>query len=539
MKGLMQEFPLTLALAVRRTIELGGAIEVVSAGPAGVDRRTWREVGERSLRVRGVLDELGVPAGRPVGSFAWNSHRHVELFLGVPCSGRVIHAVNVRLSEDDVVDLIAHAGDEVLFVDAALTGVLAPMRDRLRVREIVVMEDGAEVDDAFASSPRYEELLSGSEPDPELPPLAEDDAAWICHTSGTTGRPKGVVSTHRSCVLHSMASLQVDNHAVSRRDTVLPVTPMFHANAWGMPYTTALAGSKLVLPGRDASPEALAALIEAERVTVVGGVPTVFIRLLEAFEGERDLSSLRRVLVGGSSPPHSLVTALVDRGIEFMQGWGMTEMHPSGTALNVVPGDRLARGRTEAVTSVGKATPCVELRLVGDDGTVLPWDGQAVGELEVRGPWVIREYLDPEDDANETRFDDGWLRTGDLGRIAPDGTVEVVDRAKDLIKSGGEWISSIELEQALCSHPAVAEVAVVALPDAEWGERPAALVVPAPGSTAEPDELVDFLRGRVARWWLPDLVRFVPEIPKTAVGKYDKKRLREELAAELASGRST
>ena len=534
----MQEFPLTLALALRRTLELGGAVEVVSAGPAGVDRRTWAEVGERSLRVRGVLDELGVPAGRPVASFAWNSHRHVELFLGVPCAGRVIHAVNVRLAEDDVVHLVAHAGDEALFVDAALTGVLAPLRDRLSVREIVVMEDGAEVDDAFASCPRYDELLSRHPADPELPLLAEDDAAWICHTSGTTGRPKAVVSTHRSSILHSMASLQVDNHGVSRRDTVLPVTPMFHANSWGMPYTTALASSKLVLPGRDASPEALAGLIESERVTVAGGVPTVFIRLLEEFDGQRDLSSLRRVLVGGSSPPHSLVTALVERGIEFMQGWGMTETHPTGTGLTVLPGESLAAGRTDAVTSVGKAIPCFEVRLVGEDDSVLPWDGEAIGELEVRGPWVIRAYLDPEDDSNETRFHDGWLRTGDLGRIAPDGTVELVDRVKDLIKSGGEWISSIELEQALCSHPAVAEVAVVALPDPEWGERPAALVVAAPGSTAEPDELVEFLRGRVARWWLPDLVRFVPEIPKTAVGKYDKKRLRQELAAELATGRS-
>jgi fatty-acyl-CoA synthase len=535
MKGLMQPFPLTLDLALRHAIDLGATVEVVSATPGGVDRRTWREVGERAIRVGGMLDELGVAPGGRVATFAWNGHRHVELFLGGPCNGRVVHAVNVRLTGDQVVRLMEHAGDEVVFVDASLTGLLAPIRDRLPVREIVVMEDGAEIDPAFADRPRYEELLAAQSADRELLPLAEDDAAWICHTSGTTGAPKGVVATHRSAILHSLASMTIDNHAISRRDVVLPATPMFHANAWGVPYTTALAPAKLVLPGRDTSAEALAALIENERVTLFGAVPTVLLRFVQDLGDAYDLSSLRTVIVGGQSPPRALIEALVARGIDFMLGYGMTETSPTGTSRHVTTTDELAGDPPGAVVRVGYPTALVELRLVGDDGTVQPWDGQSIGEIEFRGPHVIHAYLDPEDDSNETRFDDGWLRSGDIGRIAPDGAVEIVDRSKDLIKSGGEWISSLELEQAIAAHPGVAEVVVVAVPDERWGERPAAVVVAASGASVEADELRDFLRERVAKWWLPDVVLFVPEIPKTPVGKYDKRRLREQLADEVVA----
>lgn len=533
MKGLMQDFPLTLDLILRRCLEPGRLVEVVSATPAGRDRRTWGAVAERSLRLRGVLDELGAPPGSSVATFAWNSHRHVELFLGAPCAGRAVHAVNVRLTGAQMAELVRHVGDAVAFVDASLTPLLAPIRDRLGVKEIVVMEDGAEIDPAFAGNPRYEELLARHEPDPELPPLAEDDAVWICHTSGTTGKPKAVVTSHRSAVLHSMSSLMVDNHGISRRDTVLPVTPMFHVNGWGLPYTAALAGAKLVLAGRDSSPEALASLIESERVTVGAAVPTVWIRLMETFDAGRDLSSLRRILCGGATAPVSLVRAIVERGIELMIGWGMTETSPTGTALHITSaGTDVGDGGPVGEMCVGKAVPGIELRLVDADGNVLPWDGASVGELEFRGPWVIRAYLDPDDDANEARFHDGWLRSGDLGRIAPDGTVELVDRLKDLIKSGGEWISSLELEQALSTHPDVAEVVVVAAPHPEWGERPLAVVVPAPGRRPELADLAAHLEGKVAKWWIPDAIRLVEEIPRTGVGKYDKRRLREELAAE-------
>jgi fatty-acyl-CoA synthase len=530
MKGLMQDYPLTLDLVLRHALDLGATVEVVSATPGGLDRRPWRDVAQRAIRVGGVLDELGVAPGGRIATFAWNSHRHVELFLGVPCNGRVVHAVNVRLLADQVVRLIDHAEDEVVFVDASLTGRLAPLAGRLPVREIVVIEDGGEIDAAFAGRPRYEQLLAAQSTDRDLPALAEDDAAWICHTSGTTGAPKGIVSSHRSAVLHSLASMTIDNHAISRRDVVLPATPMFHANAWGVPYTTALAPAKLVLPGHDTSAEALASLIESERVTLVGAVPTVLLRFVQDLGDEHDLSSLRTVIVGGQSPPRELVEALVDRGIDFMIGYGMTETSPTGTSRHIRTREELARDRPGAVVAVGHPTALIEMRLVGEDGTVLPWDGRSVGEIQFRGPHVIHSYLDPSDDANDARFDDGWLRSGDIGRIGPDGAVEIVDRSKDLIKSGGEWISSLELEQAIAGHPSVSEVVVVAVPDERWGERPAAVVVTRPGRALDERELNDFLVDRVAKWWVPDTLLLVSEIPKTPVGKYDKRRLRDELS---------
>jgi fatty-acyl-CoA synthase len=532
MKGLMQQFPLTLVLVLRRALELGGGVEVVSRTPAGLDRRSWAELAARAQRLAGVLDSLGVPRGSPVATFAWNTHRHVELMLGVPCAGRAVHPVNVRLLPEQVADLMAHAGDAALFVDASLTATLAPVVARLPMATVVVMDDGAEPDAAFAFHPRYEQLLAAA-PEVPLPSPAEDDAAWICHTSGTTGRPKGVVASHRSAVLHSFSSMTVDGHGISRRDAVLPATPIFHANAWGLPYTTALACSKLVLPGRDTSAEALASLVEGERVTVAAGVPTVFARLVTELGGKYDVSSLRRVMCGGAPVPRSLAAEFVSRGVEFMQGWGMTEMSPTGTATTLYPGDHVG-GEQGSIVAAGIASAGIELRLVGEDGTVLPWDGESVGEVETRGPWVIASYLDPDDDSNETRFDDGWLRTGDLGRMARDGTLEIVDRSKDLIKSGGEWISSLELERALLLHPDVAEAVVVAVPDVVWGERPAAVVVPGAGRpTAE--ELVAFLRARVPSWWVPELVRLADEIPTTPVGKYDKRGLRAQLAAELTA----
>ena len=535
MKGLMQPSPLTLDLVLRHAVDLGGTVEVVSATPAGIDRRTWHDVGQRAARVGGVLEQLGVRPGERVATFAWNSHRHVELLLGVPCNGRVVHPVNIRLLGEQVVQLMEHAGDEVVFVDAALTGLLAPLRDRLPVREIVVMDDGSDVDPALADQPRYEDLLASQPLERELPPLAEDDAAWICHTSGTTGMPKGIVSTHRSCVLHSLASMTIDNHAISRRDVVLPATPMFHVNAWGVSYTTALAPAKLVLPGRDTSPEALAALIESEGVTLFGAVPTVLLRFVQDLGDEYDLSSLRTVIVGGQSPPRELIGALVERGIDFMLGYGMTETSPTGTSRHMRTRDDLADDPPGAVVRVGHPTALIEMRIVGEDGTVQPWDGESIGEIQFRGPHVIYAYLDPDDDSNEARFDGDWLRSGDIGRIAPDGEVEIVDRSKDLIKSGGEWISSLELEQAIASHPAVSEVVVVAVPDERWGERPAAVVVARPDSGLGDGELRTFLEGRVAKWWLPDLVLLVPEIPKTPVGKYDKRLLREQLATDHAA----
>jgi fatty-acyl-CoA synthase len=526
----MQDVPLTIDLILRRAVQIGGALEVVSATRAGVDRRTWADVAERVLRLARALDRLGVSRGGRVGTFAWNGHRHLELYFAAPCSGRVLHTANVRLHPDQVAYVISHAGDEVVFVDASLTPVLAPIRDRLPVREFVVLEDGGAVDPAFAGCLRYEDLLAAESPAEGFPSVAEDDAASICYTSGTTGNPKAVVYSHRSVVLHAMAELMCDNHAVRRGDVVLPLTPMFHVNCWGLPYSTAFAPAKLVLAGPDTSPDAVARLIESERATVLAGIPTFWVQMDGVFAaGGYDLSSVRSILCGGAEAPPPLIARYVDRGIDFMHAWGMTEMSPSGTA-------RWTRGGADADPSAAQGVPApgVELRLVGASGEVLPWDGASVGELQARGPWIARAYFAPDDDSNDSRFSDGWLRTGDVARIEPDGSVEIVDRVKDLVKSGGEWISSLDVERALLEHPDVGETAVIAVPHERLGERPAAFVVPAAGARPEPGALQEFLRGRLASWWVPDVVEVVDALPKTGVGKYDKRRLREEHAARLA-----
>jgi fatty-acyl-CoA synthase len=526
MDGLMQDVALTVELIVRRAETVGAEVEVVSVEPSGVHRTTWGEVAGRARRLRRVLDDLGVSRDGRVGTFAWNTRRHLELYLGVPTAGRVLHTANVRLSGEDVVYVIGHAEDEVLFVDASLTAELATVRDELTVAHVVVMEDGGAIDPAFDDCPRYETLLDAAEPMPGID-VAETDAASVCFTSGTTGRPKAVVYSHRSIVLHSYGSLGSDSHAISRRDVLLPLTPMFHVNCWGLPYTAAFAGTKLVLPGRDTSAESTAALVESERVTVAAGVPTLWIRFLdEPAAGTRDLSSFQRVLSGGAESPAPLVARYLDRGISYFHGWGSTEMSPSGTATVVRPGHNDERW--------GPPVPGVELRLRADDGLLAAWDSVSQGEVEARGPWVTSGYYRPEDDANHTRFtDDGWFRTGDVARIDTRGALTIVDRTKDLIKSGGEWISSLELERAILEHPDVLEAAVIAIAHPEWGERPAAIIVAAGDASPNADEMKAFLRDRVASWWIPDVVEVVDELPRTGVGKHDKRRLRALYGAQL------
>jgi fatty-acyl-CoA synthase len=447
----------------------------------------------------------------------------------VPCSGRVLHTANPRLGADELAYVIEHAGDRVVFVDASLTPALAAVRARLSLDHVVVVDDGADAHPAFADCSRYEELVAPAAP-AELPALAEDDAASICFTSGTTGRPKAVVYSHRSIVLHTMQLLMRDAHAISREDCVLPFTPMFHVNCWGLPFACALAPAKLVLPGRDVSPEHGSELIERERVTVAAGVPTVWVRVAEFLEaGERDLGSLERVLCGGAEAASTLIERFRGHGIAFFHAWGATEMSPSGT------GQLLAPDTPPTIDKWGPPTPGVEVRIVDDVGDPRPWDGTAAGELEVRGPWVTAAYLEPDDDSNKSRFSaDGWFRTGDIASITAAGRVRIVDRAKDLVKSGGEWIPSIGLESAIVAHPGVAEAAVIGTPHDEWGERPAALLVLEPGARLDPGDLRAFLAERVARWWLPDAVEVVDQLPKTGVGKYDKRRLRAEHADRLA-----
>jgi fatty-acyl-CoA synthase len=525
----MQEMPLSIPMILRRAMSIGAEMTITSVEPAGLDRRTWSDIGDRSLRLAAALDTLGVGTGSTVASFAWNGHRHLELYFGVPVSGRVLHTINVRLHGDVIEYVVRHADDEVIFVDASLTPVLAPLRGRLPVRAFVVMEDGSAIDPAFADDPRYEDLIAAHEPAQPAEP-DENEAASICYTSGTTGRPKAVVYSHRSVVLHAMGELMVDGHAVRRGDVVLPLTPMFHVNCWGLPYSAGLAPASLVFAGSDTSPPAAASLIEETRPTVLAGIPTFWVQMNEVFaSGDYDLGSVERILCGGAEAPPALIQKYTDRGIHFFHGWGMTEMSPSGTA-NWIPAhsDDVEHGAKQGI-----AAPTVELRLIGDDGTEAPWDGETVGEIEARGPWVAASYYRPDDGANEEKFADGWLRTGDVGRIYPDGTLEIVDRTKDLVKSGGEWISSVELERALASHPAVRESAVVAIPHERWGERPAALIVLAHQDTATADEIKEFLSTKVASWQVPDVVVFVDDLPKTGVGKIDKRRLRDEVVPRL------
>ncbi|WP_224241921.1 long-chain fatty acid--CoA ligase [Hyalangium gracile] len=525
----MSELPLTLSLVLRRAARIGGARPVVTARPEGGERRTWAQVTERALRLCGALRRLGVRPGERVATFGWNHHQHLELLLGVPLLGAIVHPINVRLHPDDVVHVSREAEDAVVFVDASLTPVLAELRSRLgHVRHWVVMGEEAEVAPAFAGAPRYEELLAAEAPLENLPEVDERTPASLCYTSGTTGRPQGVEYSHRSLVLHAMGALMVDSMAVSERDVVLPLAPFFHANGWGLPYSAAFAGAALVLPGPRLDAGSVARLIERERVTLAAAVPTVW----NAFEpvlreGKHELSSLRRILCGGAPLPMRTIQRFAEHGISFLHAWGMTELGPSGTMARAreegFPEERLAPLATQ-----GAAVPGIELRVVDGAGRELPWDGTSVGELETRGLWGASRYF--RGAAGEERFRDGWLRTGDVATLDAHGALRIVDRTKDLVKSGGEWISSVELENHLMAHPGVKEVAVIAVAHEHWGERPVAVVVRQPESRVSFEELVEHLRPRVASWWLPDAAHFVAELPRTATGKVDKKVLRREYA---------
>jgi acyl-CoA synthetase (AMP-forming)/AMP-acid ligase II len=494
MKGLMQDVPLTVEMVLRRAQR---ARTVVTNTPDGPQTMRWAELAERAWRLRAALAQLGVEPGDRVGTFARNTHRHVELILGVPAAGAVVHTINIRLFREQVEYIVADAEDTVLFVDPGLEAEAAGLVDRT----IVLGEE-------------YERLLALVEPDRSPVDAREDDALALCYTSGTTGQPKGVLFSHRSTVLHALGLLMVDSHAIGRDDVVMPITGLFHVLGWGLPYAVALAGGDLILPGHSNAPADLARLIADYGVTKAAAVPTVWNDFLPQF-AEHDLPSLRELLIGGAPVPLEMFRTYSEHGIDIAQGWGMTEMSPSGTMSR-------EDGSGDGASPQGPAMPLVDLRLVGEDGAELPWDGEATGELQARGPHVAAGYYKGEP------FAGGWLPTGDLARIDPDGTVRLVDRAKDLVKSGGEWISSAQLESAIAAHPAVHEAAVIAVPDERWGERPLALVAADDGTTA--DDLRDFLRPRVAKWWIPERFEFVDAIPRTAVGKYDKRLLRATYA---------
>jgi fatty-acyl-CoA synthase len=537
LEGLMQhDHPLTLQYLLRRMRTVHGGSEVVTLVDGGVTRASYAELGDRVDRLGAALRALGVGEGDRVGTFLWNGQAHLEAYLAIPAMGAVLHTLNLRLFPEQLAYVINHARDRVIVVDDTLVPLLERVAGELRtVEHVLVVGDG---DPGALPGPlRYEEALAAQEPGSEQPALDDRAAAALCYTSGTTGNPKGVLYSHRSMLLHAVGACMADTLAISEQDRCLPVVPMFHANAWGIPYAATLVGADLVMPGPRLQAEPLVRLIESERVTFAGAVPTIWLDVLRyADEHHPDLSSLRTVVCGGAAVPEALMRAFEERhGVRILQAWGMTETSPLGSVARVprgVEGEEAWSYRSRA----GRVSPLVEARLVGDDGEEVPWDGTSTGELEVRGPWVARAYF--EDPAGSEKFHDGWLRTGDVAAIDPRGYIRITDRAKDVIKSGGEWISSVDLENALMGHPDVLEAAVIARPDERWGERPLACVVLREGAEPDPAELVAFLRPRVASWWVPDEVAFVDEVPKTSVGKFDKKVLRARLEAGELAGRA-
>ncbi len=532
MQGLMQDAPLVLTHFFDRAERLHYDKALVTATPSGPRRTTYGAWAQRTRLLAGSLDALGVPTGARVATFAWNTDRHLELYFAPACSGRVLHTLNIRLFADQLVYIADHAEDDVVFVDASLTGSLWPVLERTRtVRHVVVMDDtGADVPDPPAGIEvhDYESLLAGSRP-AELWASDESAAASMCYTSGTTGNPKGVVYSHRSTYLHTMATMLADGVGIAEADRVMPVVPMFHANAWGLAHAGVAAGATLVLPGADLSARSIAALIESERVTVAAGVPTIWMGVLDELDG-RDTSSLRAIPCGGSAVPRALSEAYRTRiGLPILQAWGMTETSPVasiGRITATLAAELDEEAQADLRATVGQPSLGVDVRIVRPGSTEeLPWDGTSSGELQVHGPWIAASYYRDER-SDESFTPDGWLRTGDVAVIDAHGYLRLVDRTKDVIKSGGEWISSVELENELMAHPAVAEAAVIGVTHPRWGERPLACVVLRPGASAGAEDLIAFLAPRVAKWWLPDEVVFVDEIPKTSVGKFSKKDLR-------------
>ncbi|RZU33985.1 long-chain fatty acid--CoA ligase [Blastococcus saxobsidens] len=532
MRGLMQDSPLTIDTIFRHVEQHFGDVAIATNSPKGVTRSTYAEWAQRTRRLGGVLDTLGISADGRVGTFGWNSQRHLELYFAAPCTGRVLHTLNIRLFPEQLTYIANHAGDEVVFVDRSVFGLFWPLVDTMKtVRHVVVMEDGGDAE--LPDDPRisdYETLLAQAEP-VEFDVRDEGLAASMCYTSGTTGNPKGVVYSHRSTVLHTMAALSPNAFGLSVRDVAMPVVPMFHANAWGIAQAAPAAGSALVLPGPMMQPEALAKLIVDEGVTFTAGVPTIWQGVLPHLAGKPH--KLRDIGCGGSAVPKALSEAYREQvGIPILQAWGMTETSPVASSGVLPKRFQDADDATQAERRSRAGIPLfgVEARIV-DSETLepQPWDDQATGELQVRGPWCAKDYYAP-DAGVELSTPDGWMRTGDVAAMDTDGSIRIADRTKDLIKSGGEWISSVDLENAIMSHPAVKEAAVVGIPHPKWDERPLACVVLNEGSSATEEDILEHLKPLVAKWWMPDAVEFIDEVPKTSVGKFSKKDLRSKFA---------
>lgn len=535
--GLMMDFPLTLTHLVERARTFFPKAEIVTALPDKAHcRMTYAEWTARVAKLANALtSRLGVKPGDRVATLAFNHQPHLEAYFAIPCVGAVVHTLNLRLHPTELGYIAKHAEDVVVLCDEALLPLLEKFRaDVPTLREVVVFRSdpkkprAAPLPDGFLD---YEDLIAGEQDTYDWPRLDENAASMLCYTSGTTGNPKGVLYSHRSTVLHALVALSRDNMGIGGDDVVLPVVPMFHAAAWGIPFAAIAAGSKMVFGGGHFDPATLLDLMANEKVSFSGGVPTIWIGILAALDAEPkrwDLSSMRTMVIGGSAAPPALIDGFAKRhGLEVTHAWGMTETNPLGTMARVKA--HLRAGSPEDVlatrASQGYAVTYVEQRHTDETGKVLAWDGETMGELEVRGPWVARSYFGGE---GQDRFTaDGWFKTGDVVTIDAEGYVRITDRSKDVVKSGGEWISSVQLENALMSHPAVLEAAVFAARHPKWDERPVAAVVLKPGQTATEQELAQHLEGRFAKYWMPDRFLFVEQIPRTSTGKFLKSRLRE------------
>jgi fatty-acyl-CoA synthase len=531
MQAQMMDYQLTITPLLDRARRLFPKKEIVTKAGPGLERFTYEQMAQRVARLANALDKLGVKRGDRVATFAWNNARHLEIYFAVPCMGAVLHPLNLRLPADQLIYIISHADDQVLFVDPSLLPAVEKLSPHLKsIKHYIVMGDKVPEGTTLQPVHVYEDLLKAASPEYPWPHLHENDAAAMCYTSGTTGNPKGVVYSHRSIYLHSLGLSMTDSFGLSERDVFMPVVPMFHVLAWGTPFATVMLGTKLVFPGPHLQPRDLAELIQAEKVTLTAGVPTLWLGLLGLLEKEHyDMSSLRGMIVGGAAAPQSMIEAFEKKhGLNVMHAWGMTEMSPLGTVSRLKSYQQgLSESERFAIRAKqGTAVPGVEIRAVDESGKEIPWDGRAFGELQVKGPWIISSYYSDERSADS--FMDGWFRTGDVVTIDPEGFVQIVDRTKDLVKSGGEWISSQDLENAIMAHPKVLEAAVIAVPHPKWQERPLACVVPKPDykDTLTKAEIYDHLRGRFDKLYLPDDIVFIEAVPKTSVGKFDKKVLR-------------
>jgi fatty-acyl-CoA synthase len=513
MDGLMQDFPLTLHHVLWRAEKLFAKKEIATKTADGMHRYTYADLARRVHRLAHALVKMGVKPGDRVATLAWSNYRHLELYYAIPLIGAVLHTLNLRLSPDQLAYIANDAGDSLMFVDETLVPLFEGFRDRVTsLRGAIVLNH------------EYEALIDGMPDRFDWPQFDENTAAAMCYTSGTTGSPKGVVYSHRSTVLHSMALLQVDTLGISEKDVILPIVPMFHANCWGLPYGAAMCGAKIVFPDRwmgDA--ETAIHLALTEHATFLGGVPTIWVGVLQKL-ADRQLPDVKTVMCGGSAIPRAVMEAMDARGLRMLHAWGMTETSPLAT---------VSRPRTWQGDSIdvrlkqGSVAPGVELRIMDlETGDELPWDGTAFGEIQVRGPWISAGYHNGSDPLRITA--DGWFRTGDVATVTEDGYIGIIDRTKDVIKSGGEWVSSVELENAIMAHPKVLEACVIGLPHPKWQERPVGYVVPRPEFKNDicADEIIEHLSHQFMKWWLPDEIRFIDEVPKTSVGKFDKKTLR-------------